>query len=80
MTDIQITPGHEDADPERPLYPEVSVELLGTESNAFSIIAKVRKALERAGHGDEVDQFVREATSGDYDHVIQTAMRWVEVD
>jgi hypothetical protein len=61
-------------------YPNITVELCGHDGNAFSIIGRVTKALRR---GDvpqaEIDAFTKEATSGDYDHVLQTAMRWVDV-
>ena len=55
------------------------VKLVGTDRNAFAIIARVRKALMRAGLYDEADKFVKEATSGDYDNVIRSAMKYVDV-
>lgn len=62
-------------------HPEVTVQLSGSDGNAFAIIGSVQKALRRAGvPGDEIAEFVAEAKSGDYDNVIQTAMRWVTVD
>jgi hypothetical protein len=60
-------------------YPEITVELSGIDGNAFSIMGAVSKALRRNGLASEVETFVAEATSGDYDNVIQTAMRWVNV-
>lgn len=61
-------------------YPEVEVQLAGEDGNAFVIIGRVAQALARAGASrDEVSAFQEEATSGDYDNVIQTAMRWVTV-
>lgn len=61
-------------------YPEVEVELVGGDGNAFVLMGKVSGALRRAGvPKEEVDEFMAEATSGDYDHLIQTCMRWVEV-
>lgn len=66
--------------PGRPHYPGVLVTLTGTDGNALAIVGKVRRALERNGiHDDECEAFVHEALSGDYDHVLQTAMRWVTV-
>ena len=62
-----------------PKYPDISVQLSGQDGNAFAIIGSVSKALRRADvPKDEIQQFVKEATSGDYDNVIQTAMKWVE--
>ncbi len=61
-------------------YPEVSVRLSGNDGNAFAILGAVRKALRKAGVSqDEVTAFQEQATSGDYNHLLQTAMKWVNV-
>lgn len=63
-----------------PRYPHVEVELSDGDGNAFFILGRVTKALRRAGASqEELNEFRTEATSGDYDNVLQTAMRWVEV-
>lgn len=60
-------------------YPEVKVQLSDEDGNAFAIMGAVSKALRRAGvPQDEIDAYLAESKSGDYDHLIQTAMRWVE--
>ena len=60
-------------------YPEIVVQLSGEDGNAFFIIGRVSKALRRAGVSTaEIDEFAKDAMSGDYDHVLQTAMKWVE--
>ena len=53
----------------------------GTDGNAFAVLGKVKQALKRAG-GDpaETSEFFEEATAGDYDHLLQTVMRWVTVE
>jgi hypothetical protein len=62
------------------LYPDVRVTLSGTDGNAFGILARVRKALTEK-HGKEVGQKFRdEATTGDYDHLLATCMKYVEID
>jgi len=64
-----------------PKYPEVRVELSGTDGNAFSILARVSNEMKRAGVDKaERDAFFAEATSGDYDALLRTAMNWVNVD
>jgi len=60
-------------------YPEIEVQLSGEDGNAFSVMGRVVKALRRDGHGDSVDEYTEEATSGDYDHLVQTTTRWVTV-
>ena len=61
-------------------YPKVTVQLSGEDGNAFAIMSAVRSALKRAGvEKSEVDKYVAESMSGDYDNLIQTAMKWVMV-
>lgn len=63
------------------LYEDVTVQLTGTDGNAFAILGRVQAALRRAGVGDDaIRDFRAEATSGDYDHLLQTAIRWVNVE
>jgi len=63
-----------------PKYPEIKVKLSNTDGNAFSIMGKVSVALHAAGvPKEERDTFFAEATKGDYDNVLSTAMRWVDV-
>jgi hypothetical protein len=66
-------------DPDEIRHPDVEVQLTGQDGNAFAVLGAVRKALVDAGHQDEVEAFFAEATSGDYDHLLGTCMRWVNV-
>jgi hypothetical protein len=47
-----------------------------TDGNAFALIALGRKELEKLGRRDEVAAFTEEMTSGDYDHLLQTIIKW----
>lgn len=59
------------------LHPEVSVQLSGHDGNAFIILGLCQKASRRAGLSDaQIDAFTEEATLGDYDHLIRTALFW----
>jgi hypothetical protein len=61
-------------------YPKVKVKLIGEDGNAFAIIGAVRKAMKRGGcTPEQVEEFQKEATAGDYNHLLQTAMRFVDV-
>jgi hypothetical protein len=61
-------------------YPEIKVQLTGQDGNAFAIMGAVQKALRKAGVPQtELDEYYRESTSGDYDGLLRTAMRWVSV-
>jgi hypothetical protein len=66
-------------DPDEIRHPDVEVQLTGQDGNAFAVLGAVRKALVDAGYHDEVEAFLAEATSGDYDHLLGTCMRWVTV-
>ena len=56
-------------------FPTIDVQLTGSDGNAFAIIGKVKRALP----SDVRDEFMNEAMSGDYNNVLATAMRWVNV-
>ena len=59
---------------------DIKVNLSGEDGNALNILGRVRRALRREGvNSEELDKFYAEATSGDYDHLLQTCMKWVEV-
>ena len=63
-----------------PRFPNIRVQLVGTDGNAYAVFGTVRSALHRAGVGRaEIEEFLDEAMSGDYDHLLATAMRWVDV-
>ena len=62
----------------QPKYPNVTVHLSGRDGNAFAILGRVQFALTQAKISDDiVNQFIREATSGDYNHLLQTCLKWV---
>lgn len=59
---------------------DVKVKLSGNDGNAFMIMGSVRRALKKAGATKEqVDQYLEEATSGDYSHLLRVTNEWVEV-
>jgi len=59
----------------------VKVKLIGEDGNAYSILGKVSRALRRAGYDkDFVNEYRKQATSGDYDHLLMVTMSYVEVE
>ena len=61
-------------------YPDITVQLTGRDGNAMMVIGAVTRGLRRAGvEYSEIQAFCEEAMSGDYDNVLATAMRWVDV-
>lgn len=78
----------EDEDEDEPNYDNViipiTVNLLGLDSNAFIILGVMLKELKRAKRDgkctqEQIDDFQAEATAGDYDHLLATCMKWVDV-
>lgn len=59
---------------------DLDVQLTGGDGNAFAILGAVQKALRRSAvPAADISRFQEEATSGDYDNLLRTAMRWVNV-
>jgi hypothetical protein len=59
---------------------QVTAQLSGQDGNAWAIMATVKNALKSIGvDKNEIDEYIEESMSGDYDHLLQTAMKWVEV-
>ena len=63
-----------------PIAKGVHVRLLGEDGNPFSIMGRVAMALRKAGRGDLVEPFFREATSGNYVNLIAVCMKYCECD
>ncbi len=56
------------------------LRLTGEDGNAFLILGRAMKALQRSGASQgEIDHFLKEAQSSNYDHLIQTVMKWCDV-
>tara|TARA_Y100000289_G_C3864304_1_gene120177 strand:- start:240 stop:470 length:231 start_codon:yes stop_codon:yes gene_type:complete len=61
-------------------YPDVEVTLIGEDGNAFAIMGRVQRALKQHGvPKEEIEQYLKESQSGDYDNLLVTATRWVTV-
>lgn len=56
------------------------VKLVGEDGNAFVILGRVSKALRKAGMETEAALFLLKAVEGDYDHLLRTAMKYIEVE
>lgn len=61
-------------------YPRVKVQLVGKDGNAFAILGHVIDKMREAKLTDEQrTEFYMEATSGDYNHLLQTVMKYVNI-
>lgn len=61
-------------------YPNIKVKLVGNDGNAFAILGHMRAALRKAHvPAEEIKQFMNEAMAGDYNALLGTCMKWVDV-
>ena len=60
-----------------------TVKLIGEDGNAFYayiILGKVKSALKQAGADKEyIDKYLEEAKAGDYNNLLVTTMKYVEI-
>ena len=55
------------------------LQLTGLNGNAFVIMGNAASVLKRAGFSTaEVEQYKKEAKSGNYDHLLQVTMSWCD--
>jgi hypothetical protein len=58
-----------------------SVNLVGIDGNAFNVIAVCLKAARKAGMPKEdIELIQKEMTSGDYNHLLATALKYFKVE
>lgn len=58
-------------------YPHINVPLVGQDGNAFAILGRAQTAARRGGvPKDEIEAFLTQAKSGDYDHLLATVTDW----
>jgi len=57
-----------------------TVKLVGENGNAYGIMGRVKRALRSGGADQEyITKYLQESMTGDYDHLLQTALKYVEV-
>lgn len=62
-------------------HPEITVKIIMADGNAFNILGICTRAMRQAHLSqNEIDQFMQEATSGNYDHLLAVVMAWFDVE
>ena len=62
-------------------YPNITVKLIGMDGNAFYILGVCTREMRRHNlPKSEIDAFMAEATSGNYDNLLCTVMNWFNVE
>ena len=55
-----------------------TLKLIGEDGNAFAILGKARRVALK--NGMDWDKIYKEATSGDYNNLLRTMMKYFEVE
>lgn len=64
-----------------PQYPDAKIRLVGEDGNAFSIMARVTKALKAKGHSNAADEFSKSAMAAEsYGALLRLVMDTVTVE
>ena len=58
----------------------LEVTLVGKSGNAFAILGACQKVAQREWTPEEWEKFRIKATSGNYDHLLQTVMEYFDVN
>ena len=62
-------------------YPAVKVKLSSNDGNAFAVLSACKYEAKKAGlKHDQIKEFMDEAISGDYDHLLQTCMKYFDIN
>ena len=54
-------------------------DLVGVDSNAFSVLAYVKTALRKEGLRDKIAEYQAKATSSDYDHLLAISIEYIDL-
>ncbi len=56
------------------------LKLTGRDGNAFFMLGRAQETARKAGWPkSKVEEFMRDAKSGDYDDLLRTCMKWFDV-
>ena len=63
----------------RPSQSISAASLIGIDGNAFSIMGVTKTLLKKEGASEDyIDAYLKEAMSGDYDHLIQASVAYLD--
>ncbi len=64
-----------------PKFPHITSKIIGQDGNAFNLLGIVQQDMRRAKVSYEDQKaFLDEAMSSDYDNLLITIMRWVNIE
>lgn len=53
--------------------------LVGIDGNAFAIMGYVQKALRNEGLKGKVDEYIKAATSGNYNNLLTQSLKYIDI-
>ncbi len=57
----------------------ISIPSAGKQGNPFALLGECRRAMKEAGWGRlEIERFIEEATSGDFEHLLRVIDQYCE--
>jgi hypothetical protein len=60
--------------------PKYDVTVVPFDGNAFSIMGAVKTGMQKGGASkDEINAYMKDAMSGDYDHLLQVSLAMVNI-
>jgi hypothetical protein len=60
--------------------PKPKCKLIGEDGNAFAVIGRVIKVLQRAGYKHLINQYKERAMAGDYNNLLVVSLEYVDDD
>ncbi len=73
-------PKHPDPGIKGPQQTEKPVVTGRVDGNAFGVLGAVKRALQQAGQGDKVKEYMAKATSGDYNNLLRVSMEYADFE
>ena len=58
----------------------IKLKLVGEDGNAYAIMGRACRELRRNGRADLIEEFSKECTSGDYNNLLSTCMKYFDCD
>lgn len=52
--------------------------LVGVDGNAYSVMGYVQRAMKESGLKSEIDEYIKDATSDDYNHLLAVSCDYID--
>ncbi len=63
------------------MYEKPVLKIIGRDGNAFAILGEAKKVLKQHGYDkQEIEQVMNEAMAGDYNNLLQTMLKYFDVE